>query len=206
MSLSLIITAIVTMLAAVAAMSLRNLVHCALMLAIAFSGVAVLFLKLDAEFAGFTEILVYVGAVAILVVMAILLTRSGDTPNQTVLTSGWFVGALVTVAVFALLAWAILQTTALPPVAATVPSASVKQIGLELMSHYVLPLEVIGLVLTVAMIGAVVIASKEEAPAGSGPAKNALADKPHAATPITPTAAAEISQPAGASLKKEGVA
>jgi NADH-quinone oxidoreductase subunit J len=206
MSLSLILTAIVTMLAAAAAMSLRNLVHCALMLAIAFSGVAVLFLQLDAEFASFTEILVYVGAVAILVVMAILLTRSGDTPNQTVLTAGWFVGVLVTVAVFALLAWAILQTSALPPVATEVPSASVKQIGIELMSRYVLPLEVIGLVLTVAMIGAVVIASKEEAPGGSGLAKSALAAKPHAVTAVAPTAVGEISQPAGDSLKKEGVA
>src|SRR5579885_612336 len=87
MSFFLIITAVVTLFAAVIAMSLRNLVHCALMLAVSFSGVAAIYLQLNAEFVGFTEILVYVGAVAILIVMAILLTRSGETPDKTVLTS-----------------------------------------------------------------------------------------------------------------------
>ena len=83
MSTLLIITALVTLFAAVAAMSLRNLVHCALMLAVSFSGVAALYLQLNAEFVAFTEILVYVGAVAILIVMAILLTRSGESPCGT---------------------------------------------------------------------------------------------------------------------------
>jgi NADH:ubiquinone oxidoreductase subunit 6 (subunit J) len=63
-------------------MSLRNLVHCALALAVAFSGLAALYLQLDAQFVGFAEILVYVGAIAILIVFAILLTRSGEAPNQ----------------------------------------------------------------------------------------------------------------------------
>jgi NADH-quinone oxidoreductase subunit J len=167
MSLCLLLTAVVALLAAVAAMSLRNLVHCALMLAIAFSGVAALYLQLDAEFMGFTEILVYVGAVAILIVMAILLTRSGEAPQQSVLTAGWPAGVLVTVFVFALLAWAVLNSTALPPAGAEAPSVSVKQIGTELMGRYVLPLEIIGLVLTAAMIGAVIIASREGPPAPS---------------------------------------
>ena len=98
--LSFIITGIVTLFGAVFAMSLRNLVHCALALAVAFSGVAALYLQLDAQFVGFTEILVYVGAIAILIVMAILLTRSGETPEKSVLTSGWLAGVAVTAMVF----------------------------------------------------------------------------------------------------------
>jgi len=163
MSLFLFITAVVTLLAAVAAMSLRNLVHCALMLAVSFSGVAALYLQLNAEFVGFTEILVYVGAIAILIVMAILLTRSGETPEKSVLTSGWLAGIIVTAAVFMLLGWTILHSSALSSPVSGSPRISVKNIGDELMTRYVLPLEIIGLVLTAAMIGAVVIACKEEA-------------------------------------------
>jgi NADH-quinone oxidoreductase subunit J len=162
MSLFLVITFVVTLLAAVAAMSLRNLVHCALMLAIAFSGIAAAYLQLNAEFAGFTEILVYVGAIAILIVMAILLTRSGEAPEKSVLTSGWLAGVVVTVMVFTTLGWAVLNSTALPPPPVEAPQATVKNIGDMLMTRYILPLEIIALMLTAAMIGAVIIAFKED--------------------------------------------
>jgi NADH-quinone oxidoreductase subunit J len=162
MSTLLIITALVTLFAAVAAMSLRNLVHCALMLAVSFSGVAALYLQLNAEFVAFTEILVYVGAVAILIVMAILLTRSGESPEKSVLTAGWYAGVAVTAMVFTTLGWAILSSAALPKADVPPPVVSVKNIGDTLMGRYVLPLEIVGLVLTAAMIGAVLIAFKEE--------------------------------------------
>ena len=162
MSTLLIITAVVTLFAAVAAMSLRNLVHCALMLAVSFSGVAALYLQLNAEFVAFTEILVYIGAVAILIVMAILLTRSGESPEKSVLTAGWYAGVAVTAMVFTTLGWAILSSSALPQTVAPAPVVSVKNIGDTLMGRYVLPLEIVGLVLTAAMIGAVLIAFKAE--------------------------------------------
>ncbi len=114
MTLALIITALVTVLAAATVMSLRNLVHCALAMAVAFSGVAALYLQLNAEFVGFAEILVYVGAIAILIVFAILLTRSGETPGKSVLTSGWLAGVAVSAMVFTLLGWAVLTSSALP--------------------------------------------------------------------------------------------
>ena len=68
MSLVFILIAAVTALSAVAAMSLRNLVHCALCAALTFGGLAALFLQLGAQFVGLAQILVYVGAVAILIV------------------------------------------------------------------------------------------------------------------------------------------
>jgi len=164
MPITLILTAVVLLFAAVAAMSLRNLVHCALMLAISFSGIAAIYLQLNAEFVGFTEILVYVGAVAILIVMAILLTRSGEAPDRSVLTSGWAAGVAVTAMVFVILGWATLNSTGLPPTVTPAPSATVKNIGDVLMTTYVLPLEIIALMLTAAMIGAVIIAFREEEP------------------------------------------
>src|ERR1035437_111591 len=108
MSPAFIIIAFLTLLAAASAMSLRNLVHSALALAVTFAGIAALYLNLDAQFVGFAQILVYVGAVAILIVFAILLTRSGDTPNEAVLAPGWFYGIAVSPVVFTMLGWAVL--------------------------------------------------------------------------------------------------
>ena len=156
------IIALLTIAAAVAAMSLRNLVHCALAMVGAFVGIAALYLQLDAQFVGFTQILVYIGAVAILIVFAILLTRGGETPEKNLFSSTWLWGAVVTIAVFGTLAWAIKNSFASDRPAPPQVEATVKQIGDALMTKFVLPLEVIGLLLTAALIGAVFIAMREE--------------------------------------------
>jgi len=162
MSLPFAIIAMLTIAAAVAAMSLRNLVHCALALTVAFAGLAAAFLQLDAQFVGFAQILVYVGAVAILIVFAVLLTRGGEAPEKTVFSASWFWGLLVAVTVFGALAWAITNSFASQRAPAEKVDATVKQIGDALMTKFVLPLEVIGLLLTAALIGAVIIAMREE--------------------------------------------
>jgi NADH-quinone oxidoreductase subunit J len=167
MSAYFIFVAIVTLLAAAAAMSLRNLVHCALALVAALAGLAALYLLLDAQFVGFAQILVYVGAVAILIVFAILLTRSGDAPNQAVLAPGWVYGTVISALLFTVLGWTVLNSAALPKETPPAPAATVKDIGGLLMTKYVLPLEIIGLLLTAAMIGAVVIALKEPSKTGN---------------------------------------
>ena len=164
MSLPFITIAIVTLFAAAAAMSLRNLVHCALSLVVALAGLAAIYLNLGAQFVGFAQILIYVGAVAILIVFAVLLTRSDATPNQAILSPGWLAGIAVAAIVFATLGWAVLHSTGLPSEMPPAPAATVKNIGDALMTRFVLPLEVIGLLLTAALIGAVIIAMKEESP------------------------------------------
>src|SRR5208283_6189314 len=102
MSLPFIIIAVVTLFAAAAAMSLRNLVHCALSLVVALAGLAALYLQLDAQFVGFAQILVYIGAVAILIVFAILLTRNGEPSRHSSFSSTWAVGVGIAVIVFGL--------------------------------------------------------------------------------------------------------
>jgi len=161
-SLPFIIIAVVTLFAAAAAMSLRNLVHCALSLVVSLAGLAALYLTLDAQFVGFAQVLVYVGAVAILIVFAVLLTRSDAIPNQAILAPGWVIGIVVSAIVFTLLGWATLNSTGLPKEVPPVPVVTVKNIGDALMTQYVLPLEVIGLLLTAALIGAVIIAMRDD--------------------------------------------
>ncbi len=161
MGIAFAIIAAVTLGAGVAAMSLRNLVHCALALTVTFAGLAAAYLQLDAQFVGFAQILVYVGAVAILIVFAILLTRSSESAPQAFLSPSWLTGFGVAVGVAALLIWAINHSVVMRPEIPPKPEVTVKQIGDALMNRFVLPLEVVGLLLTAALIGAVIIAMQD---------------------------------------------
>jgi NADH-quinone oxidoreductase subunit J len=156
------ILAALTICGGLAAVLLKNTVHCALAVTGAFAGLALLFLQLDAQFAGFAQILVYIGAVAILVVFAILLTRGSETPQGGVFSRTWFAGLCIAAAVFALLAWAVLRSIPALPHENVAPEVSVMQIGNALMGRYVLPLEIVALLLTAAMIGAVIVAMHEK--------------------------------------------
>jgi len=166
MSLVFYILAALTVAGALAAVLLKNTVHCALALTAAFAGLALLFLSLDAQFAGFAQILVYIGAVAILVVFAILLTRDSETPKDTVYGHNPIIGLVAAAGIFAVLAWAVLQSAAALPHAAAspaaVPAVTVMDIGNALMGRYVLPLEIVALLLTAALIGAVIVAMHEK--------------------------------------------
>jgi NADH-quinone oxidoreductase subunit J len=162
MPLSFYILASFTIISAIAAMSLRNLVHCALCLALTFLGVAGLFLQLNAGFLAFAQILVYVGAVAILIVFAILLTRGAEQPQEK-WASGLLLSVPLTVVVAAILLNAIFSTKLAVGAPAESPPA-VRDLGVALMTSHVIPLEIIGLLLTVALLGAVVLALPERAP------------------------------------------
>jgi NADH-quinone oxidoreductase subunit J len=147
---------------ALAAVLLKNLVHAALAVTLAFLGLALLFLRLDAQFAGFAQILVYVGAVAILVVFAILLTRGSEIPKDGVFSKTWLTGLVIAAAVFAVMSWAILQAAPWLPRETAIPAVSVIDIGQALMGRYVLPLEIVAVLLTAALLGAVIVAMHEK--------------------------------------------
>jgi NADH-quinone oxidoreductase subunit J len=156
------IFATLTVVGAAAAMSLRNLVHSVLALTLAFAGLAVVYLQLGAQFIGLAQILVYVGAVAILIVFAILLTRNKNTSPQSIISSSWIGSGTVVLAIFAILAWAIRHSATSQQAVLPQPEASMQQIGNALMVRFALPLEIIGLLLTVALIGAVTVALSED--------------------------------------------
>jgi NADH-quinone oxidoreductase subunit J len=162
MTVTFLILAILTVAGTAAAMGMRNAVHCVLALTVGFAGVAALYLQLDAQFVGLTQIMVYVGAVAILAVFAIMMTHSPASVRLPAYSSHWLFGSIIAATVFAVLAWAIRSsaaaTQALPPQ----PDITVQQIGDALMHRYVLPLEIMGLLLTAALIGAVVIAMEHK--------------------------------------------
>jgi len=102
--------------------------------------------------------------VAILIVIAILLTGGSEPPKQPIFSASWCVGGGVALAVFGVLAWTIRSSHSITHGLPGVTQPSVRQIGDQLMTKYILPLEVVGLLLTAALIGAVIIAMKEEKP------------------------------------------
>lgn len=157
METSFLILSAVTLGGAVAAVSLRNLVHCVLAAAVAFGGLAGVFLTLEAEFVAFAQLLVSVGAVAILMVMALLLTRNVSAPAGARAWAPWTVGVGVALLVLAAV------VSAMPAAGGSGPAGSgwvagVRLLGESLMTRHVVALEVVGLLLTAALIGAVVIA------------------------------------------------
>jgi NADH-quinone oxidoreductase subunit J len=148
---------------AIAAMTLRQLVHCALCAAAAFAGLAAIYLQLDAEFVGLAQLLVYVGAIAILIVFAVLLTRGGEVrPDNRQSSPSFIWGIAVAALVLAAITLPICGSPSLQRPAPPATVAPVKRIGEELMTRYVLPLETIGVLLTGALLGAVVIAMRDD--------------------------------------------
>jgi len=157
-SAAFVIIAIVTLTGALAAATLPKLIHAALCLVVAFVGLAAFFFLLGAEFVGLVQVFVYIGAVAVLIVFTILLTkRDADKPDKF----NWG-GVIVAIAVFGGLLWAILHTPSVAITAAQIPPLTIKQIGDVLMTNYVWPLQCVGLLLTAALIGALVLVMEEK--------------------------------------------
>ncbi len=153
-----IVIAIMTLAAALAAATLSKLIHAALCLVVAFLGVAAFYFLLGAEFVGLAQVFVYVGAVAILIVFTILLTRRDADKSHEF----HWAGAFVALAVFAGLAWAVLHTPSVALHANSIEPLTVKRIGDVLMTDYIWPLQCVGLLLTAALIGALVLVMEEK--------------------------------------------
>jgi NADH-quinone oxidoreductase subunit J len=147
-----------TLTSALAMATLPKLMHAALSFALTFIGVAALFFLLGAEFVGLIQVFIYIGAVAVLIVFTILLTRR-DIEKDRGFNWG---GVFVAIAVFVGLSWAIFQTQSLAILPPQAHALTVKQIGRLLMTNYVWPLQCIGVLLTAALIGALVLVMEEK--------------------------------------------
>jgi NADH-quinone oxidoreductase subunit J len=153
-----IVIAVFTLAGALAAACRRKLIHAALYLVVTFIGLAAFYFLLGAEFVGLVQVFVYVGAVAVLIVFTILLTRREE---EELVGFNW-AGVMVAAGVFAGLAWAIMKTPSASVVAPAMEPLTVKRIGEVLMTGYVWPLQCVGLLLTAALIGALVLVMEEK--------------------------------------------
>ena len=154
-----IVLSAVTLIGAVGVVTNRNLFYAALFLVLSFVGVAGLYILLEAEFLGMVQILVYVGAIAILIIFAIMLSRRMMAPDVRALNEQWIIAAVTALALFAILGFILLQV-AWPTAAADVPSNTIAELGKALVDpdQYLLVFEVASVLLLVALVGAVIIA------------------------------------------------
>ena len=157
-SAAFVVIAILTLAAALAAATLQKLMHAALSFALAFVGIAAFFFLLGAEFVGLVQVFVYIGAVAVLIVFTILLTRRDVEKDRGFNWSG----VVVAIAVFGGLIWAIFKTRSISIAPPEIPALTVERIGQVLMTGYVWPLQCVGLLLTAALIGALILLMEEK--------------------------------------------
>ena len=154
---------VVVVISALLVVTLRNVFHCALFLILALFGVAGIFILLEAEFLAAAQVLIYVGAVAILMIFAIMLTsniasKTIRQSNENVLIA-FFVSAVFAFATIMLIGTTKVWQYDLKDLS----TDNVLLLGKHLMTTYVVPFEVVSVLLLASMIGAIVLARKERA-------------------------------------------
>jgi NADH-quinone oxidoreductase subunit J len=148
--------------AAFMAVLTSNMVHAALWLIVALLGVAIYFVMLSAGFLAVVQVVIYIGAISIIMIFAIMLTRRLISDVGTQISSSWPWAALIAAALFAGIAWMLstwggFTTT---PQLLSPRSDQVVELGQALVSPnaYVIPFEVASVLLLAALIGAIIIA------------------------------------------------
>ena len=139
-----------------------NLIHAALWLVSTLFGVAVVFAILNAGFLAVVQVVVYIGAIAILFIFAVMLTRKDMRDQGPQVNKNWWIGALLSVLTFGGLYFLLQGWNGLSRTASDIPSGfdAVAELGTALVSPdaYVLPFEVASVLLVAAMVGAVYVA------------------------------------------------
>ena len=166
MNAALLAIALATLGVSAAAMSRRAVLTCVFLLAAGWTGIAAFYLWAGAEFVAFAQVLIYVGAISMALLFAVLLTRRAraDAPPEPGPRSRAAYAVLSGAAVAAVLLSAVSRSR-LGAAAAPAPPATVRALGTELLGPHAAALLAVGVLLTVALIGAVALA------AGAGPEK-----------------------------------
>jgi NADH-quinone oxidoreductase subunit J len=158
-----VLVAVVTGLSAIAVVTAKNLVHAALFLAVTLGGIAGVFLLLHAEFVALVQLLIYVGAVVVILMFGLMLTRA-PIGRETLDGQSRGLGIAVSVALFGVLGALIWD--AYGAVTVELAGTPIGEIGLAIFSRWVLPFEVVSVLLLAALVGAILLARREAGESG----------------------------------------
>jgi NADH-quinone oxidoreductase subunit J len=159
-----IVVALITAGAGVLTVTSKNLVHAALFLAVTLAGIAGVFLVLAADFLALVQLLVYVGAVAVLFLFGLMLTRAPigrealDSQNRSL-------GLKVAGGLFVVLAALVIHAFG-GEFTADVTGPRVSDIGIAIFADWVLPFELLSMLLLAALIGAILLARRQPGDSG----------------------------------------
>jgi NADH-quinone oxidoreductase subunit J len=159
-----ILVALFTLVSGVMVVTTRNLVHAALWLVSTLFGVAVAYALLNAAFLAVVQVVVYIGAIAILFIFAVMLTRKDMRDQGPQMNRNWWFGALLSALIFVGLLFLLQGWSGLSekqgPTAIPAGFDAISELGNALISPdaYVLPFEVASVLLVAALVGAVYVA------------------------------------------------
>jgi NADH:ubiquinone oxidoreductase subunit 6 (subunit J) len=143
-----------------AVVTLRNIIHSAVAMMVCFGSLAGMYALLGAPIVAAAQVLIYLGAISVLILFAIMLTQAGDANLPAPFHRQLPVAAVVALAMAGLVIWAIVQTDW--GMTGEVVGAAVDAIAGALFTEYALPFEIISLLLLVAIIGAIYLARRPE--------------------------------------------
>jgi len=155
------LASLVTLGAAVMVVTNKNILHSAFYLVLAFVGVAAVYVLLEAPFIAVVQVLVYIGAIAILIVFAIMLTRRIMKKDLEQKNAQWVWAALGSLGLFGVLGW-IVYSVKWPVSGASVPEDTISILGQDLLTTYVVPFEIASVLLLAALVGAILIGRESD--------------------------------------------
>ena len=141
-------------------MTLRNVIHSAVAMMICFGSLAGMYALLGAPIIAAAQVLIYLGAISVLILFAIMLTQAGDASIPAPFHRQAPIAVGLVVVVVGLVAWAVVGTDW--HAAASAVTVQIDAIGNLLFTTYALPFEIIGFLLLVAIIGAIFLARRPE--------------------------------------------
>jgi NADH:ubiquinone oxidoreductase subunit 6 (subunit J) len=146
--------------AGIAVVTLRNIIHSAVAMMICFGSLAGMYALLGAPIVAAAQVLIYLGAISVLILFAIMLTQAGDATLPAPFHRQVPIAAVVALAIVGLVGWAVIQTDW--GVASQAVAATVDAIATAVFTTYALPFEIISLLILVAIIGAIFLARRPE--------------------------------------------
>lgn len=147
--------------AAIRVVTSSNVMHAAVHLVMVLAGAAAQFILMGAEFIAVTQVLVYIGAVVVLFLFGIMLTRAPMDGHEKASRDNWPIGLLTSLTVLALLSYALLDGFGRDRLPADLTPTDTRDISDSIFGTYLVPFEVISLLLLSVLIGAIVIARKD---------------------------------------------
>jgi NADH-quinone oxidoreductase subunit J len=157
------VIAVVIAVAAIRMVTTNNVVHAALYLVGVLAGLAANYILLAAEFVAITQVLIYIGAVTVLFLFGIMLTRARIGRERGLTARQWPIAVLVSAMLGGVIAYAVLDTFGDDelPVRDSFVADNTQQISDSIFGPYLIPFEVVSVLLLAALVGAIVLARRD---------------------------------------------
>lgn len=146
---------------AVRVVTTSNVVHAAAYLVMVLGGAAAQFILLGAEFIAITQVLVYIGAIVVLFLFGIMLTKAPMAGSEKLSRDNWVLGSLTSLVLLALLGYALIDGFGRDKLPEDLQPTDTRAVSDAIFGTYLVPFEVISLLLLAALIGAIVIARRD---------------------------------------------